>query len=170
MERTSLGGLSVSRLGLGCMGMSAYYGGAGSDDAESVRTIHRALDLGIDFLDAAEVYGPYLNEELVGRAIAGRRDRFVVATKFGNLSHQPGETEPRRRIDSRPESIRLAVEGSLRRLGTDHIDLPGTKHVARLEENAAADAVVLDPAQVARLDGLDPAAGDRYADMSSIDR
>jgi aryl-alcohol dehydrogenase-like predicted oxidoreductase len=120
MKHISLGRLDVSRLGLGCMGMSAYYTGAGADDAESIRTIRRALDLGITFIDTAEVYGPYTNEELVGRAIAGRRDEVVLATKFGNISHRH---EGRLERDSTPENIRIAVEGSLRRLGTDHIDL-----------------------------------------------
>jgi aryl-alcohol dehydrogenase-like predicted oxidoreductase len=100
--------------------MSAYYTGAGADDAESIRTIRRALDLGISLIDTAEVYGPYTNEELVGRAIAGRRDQVVLATKFGNISHRHGGRLER---DSTPENIRIAVEGSLRRLGTDHIDL-----------------------------------------------
>jgi aryl-alcohol dehydrogenase-like predicted oxidoreductase len=120
MKHVSLDGLDVSRLGLGTMGMSAYYTGAGADDAESIRTIHRALDLGITFIDTAEVYGPYTNEELVGSAIAGRRDEVVLATKFGNISHRHGGAAG---PDSSPESIRIALEGSLRRLGTDHIDL-----------------------------------------------
>jgi aryl-alcohol dehydrogenase-like predicted oxidoreductase len=115
-----LSGLEVSRLGLGCMGMSAFYTVANTDDAESVRTIHRALELGVTFLDTAEVYGPYTNEELVGRAIAGRRDEVVLATKFGNISHPRGGI---RALDSSPESIRVALEGSLRRLGTDYVDL-----------------------------------------------
>jgi len=129
MKHVLLGDLSVSRLGLGCMGMSAFYAGAGADDAESIRTIHRALDLGVDFIDTAEMYGPYLNEELVGRAIAGRRDEVVLATKFGQISHRdgghaPGATiEQMRRLDSTPENIRISVEGSLKRLGTDRIDL-----------------------------------------------
>ncbi|MEV4618527.1 aldo/keto reductase [Asanoa sp. NPDC049573] len=114
------GGLDVSRLGLGCMGMSAYYEGFG-DDAESTRTIHRARDLGITLLDTAEVYGPFRNEELVGRAIAGRRDDYVIATKFGQLSHRGNDVV--RELDSSPANIRIAVEGSLRRLGIDHIDL-----------------------------------------------
>jgi aryl-alcohol dehydrogenase-like predicted oxidoreductase len=112
--------LDVSRIGLGAMGMSAAYTGAGSDDAESIRTIHRALDLGVTFLDTAEVYGPFTNEELVGRAIRGRRDQVVVATKFGMVSHAGGGPG---HLDSSPANIRTAVDGSLRRLGTDHIDL-----------------------------------------------
>ncbi|GHJ34838.1 aldo/keto reductase [Streptomyces sp. TS71-3] len=119
MKRVELGDLEVSRIGLGCMGMAAIYGRQGVDDAESVRTVHRALDLGVTLLDTAEVYGPYTNEELVGRAIAGRRDHVVLATKFGYLSQPSG----RQALDSSPASVRHAVEGSLRRLGTDHIDL-----------------------------------------------
>lgn len=120
MRHVSLGNLEVSRIGLGTMGMSAYYTGAGSDDAESIRTIRRALDLGINFIDTAEVYGPYANEELVGRALAGRRDEVVLATKFGLISHRNGDTPM---LDGSPENIRLAIEGSLKRLGTDHVDL-----------------------------------------------
>jgi aryl-alcohol dehydrogenase-like predicted oxidoreductase len=123
MRHTSLGQLDVSRIGLGAMGMSSAYTGAGQDDAESIRTIRRALDLGITFIDTAEIYGPYSNEELVGRAIAGRRDEVVLATKFGFLSHRGGRIDEVRTIDSSPESIRVALEGSLRRLGTDHVDL-----------------------------------------------
>jgi aryl-alcohol dehydrogenase-like predicted oxidoreductase len=102
------------------MGMSAYYAGAGSDDAESVRTIHRALDLGINFIDTAEVYGPYTNEELVGRALARRRNEVVLATKFGLISHYKDGALT---VDSSPQNIRTAIEGSLKRLGTDYIDL-----------------------------------------------
>jgi aryl-alcohol dehydrogenase-like predicted oxidoreductase len=112
--------LDVSRIGLGAMGMSAAYTGAGSDDAESIRTIHRALELGVTLLDTAEIYGPFTNEELLGRAIKGRRDQVVVATKFGMISHAGGGPGV---LDSSPANIRTAVEGSLRRLGTDHIDL-----------------------------------------------
>lgn len=121
MHTRTLGqGLQVSAVGLGCMGMSHGYTGSGSDDAESVRTIHRALDLGVTFLDTAEIYGPYTNEELVGRALRGRRDQVVLATKFGLVSHAgAGVWNP----DSSPANIRTALEGSLRRLGTDHIDL-----------------------------------------------
>src|SRR5712671_3945453 len=120
MKHVYLGSLEVSRLGLGTMGMSAYYTGASTDDAEAIRTIRRALDLGITFIDTAEVYGPYRNEELVGRAIAGRRDQVVLATKFGLVSHRNGDKPAR---DSSAENIGIAVDGSLRRLGTDHIDL-----------------------------------------------
>jgi aryl-alcohol dehydrogenase-like predicted oxidoreductase len=102
------------------MSMSGYYNiGAGSD-AESIRTIHRALDLGVTHLDTAEIYGPYTNEELVGRAIKGRRDQVVLATKFGLVSHSGGGPGV---FDSSPANIRAAVDGSLQRLGTDHIDL-----------------------------------------------
>jgi aryl-alcohol dehydrogenase-like predicted oxidoreductase len=102
------------------MGMSFGYTGAGSDDAESIRTIHRALELGVTFIDTAEIYGPYANEELVGRALNGRREQVVVATKFGMVSHAGGGPG---HLDSSPANIRTAVEGSLRRLGTDYIDL-----------------------------------------------
>jgi aryl-alcohol dehydrogenase-like predicted oxidoreductase len=118
MEHVKLGGLDVARIGLGTMGMSFAYTGAGSDDDESIRTIHRALDLGVTLIDTAEVYGPYANEELVGRALKGRRDQVVLATKFGMISHTGGTG-----LDSSPANVRAAVEGSLRRLGTDHIDL-----------------------------------------------
>jgi aryl-alcohol dehydrogenase-like predicted oxidoreductase len=120
MRHVSLGKLEVSRLGLGTMGMSAYYTGAGTDDSESVRTIQRALDLGVDFIDTAEVYGPYTNEQLVGRALARRRDQVVLATKFGLISHRNGNALM---VDGHPENIRAAIEGSLKRLGTDHVDL-----------------------------------------------
>ncbi len=120
MKLISLGGLDVSRIGLGAMSMSGYYLDAGSDDAEAIRTIHRALDLGVTHIDTAEIYGPYTNEKLVGRALKGRRDRVVVATKFGFVSHSGGGPGV---LDSSPANIRTAVEGSLKRLGTDRIDL-----------------------------------------------
>jgi aryl-alcohol dehydrogenase-like predicted oxidoreductase len=118
MKTTSLGGLEISRIGLGAMGMSDFYTGAGRLDDQSIRTIRHALDLGVTHIDTAEVYGPFVNEELVGRAIKGRRDEVVLATKFGLVSHT-GRPGP----DSTPAGIRIAIEGSLRRLGTDHIDL-----------------------------------------------
>jgi aryl-alcohol dehydrogenase-like predicted oxidoreductase len=116
MRTRTLGkGLSVSEQGLGCMGMSAFYGE--TDEPESIATIHRALELGISFLDTAEIYGRGANEELVGKAIAGRRDEYVVATKF------MGAFSERRRIDGSAEYVHKAIEGSLQRLGTDHVDL-----------------------------------------------
>jgi len=119
MKHISLRDLDVARIGLGAMGMSHGYTGAGSDDAESIRTVHRALDLGVTLVDTAEVYGPYTNEELVGRALKGRRDDVVLATKFGLISHTGRDGG----ADSGPANIRIAVEGSLTRLGTDRIDL-----------------------------------------------
>jgi aryl-alcohol dehydrogenase-like predicted oxidoreductase len=120
MKHIKLGDLDVSRIGLGAMGMSFAYTGAGTDDAESIRTIHRAIDLGVTLIDTAEVYGPYTNEELVGKALKGRRDDVVLATKFGMMSHRGGGPG---QLDSSPANIRVAVEGSLRRLDTDRIDL-----------------------------------------------
>jgi aryl-alcohol dehydrogenase-like predicted oxidoreductase len=119
METRTLGteGLIVSEQGLGCMGMSAWYGP--TDEQESVATIHRALELGIDFLDTADVYGQGANEELVGRAIAGRRDEVVLATKFGNRWFDDGS----RSIDGSPDYVRQAMDASLRRLNVDHVEL-----------------------------------------------
>jgi aryl-alcohol dehydrogenase-like predicted oxidoreductase len=120
MKHISLGGLDVSRIGLGTMAMSGYYLDPNSSDAESIRTIQRAIELGVTHIDTAEIYGPYANEELVGRALQGRRDAVVVATKFGFVSHADGGPGV---LDSSPANIRTSVEGSLRRLGTDRIDL-----------------------------------------------
>jgi aryl-alcohol dehydrogenase-like predicted oxidoreductase len=155
MHVTSLGALKVSRIGFGAMGMSAFYTGAGRDDAESIRIIRRALDLGVTHLDTAEVYGPYVNEELVGRAVRGRRDEVVVATKFGLVSHT-GRSGP----DSTPTNVRAAVDGSLRRLGTDHIDLyyqhrvdPGTP----IEETVGALSELVSAGKILHI-GLSEAA------------
>ena len=121
MKHVCLGGLDVSRMGLGTMTMAGTYtSGGGLDDNESIRAIHRALDLGVTHIDTAEIYGPFHSEELVGQAIKGRRDQVVVATKFGLVSHSGGGPGV---IDSRPANVRAAVEGSLTRLGTSHVDL-----------------------------------------------
>jgi aryl-alcohol dehydrogenase-like predicted oxidoreductase len=120
MKHISLGGLDVSRIGLGTMAMSGYYLDPNSSDVESIRTIQRAVELGVTHIDTAEIYGPYTNEELVGRALKGRRDGVVLATKFGFVSHAGGGPGL---LDSSPANIRTAVEGSLKRLGTDRIDI-----------------------------------------------
>jgi aryl-alcohol dehydrogenase-like predicted oxidoreductase len=123
MEQRKLGtqGLSVSALGLGCMGMSAFYGA--TDEAESIAAIRRGLELGINFLDTAEIYGPYTNEELVGKAVAGRRDEYVIATKFGVRIDLEDPSGPHRVLDGSPENVRRSIDASLERLGTDYVDL-----------------------------------------------
>ncbi len=119
MKHTTIGTLDVSRLGLGTMGMSAYYTGAGKDEAESIRTIRRALELGVTFFDTAQAYGPFTNEELLGRAIGADRDQVVIASKFAIVNRESGAREQ----NGSPENLRASFDDSLRRLGTDHLDL-----------------------------------------------
>jgi len=156
MQKRTLGqGLEVGAMGLGCMGMSEFYGGG--DEDEAIRTIHRALELGIDFLDTADMYGPFTNEKLVGRAIADRRDTVVVATKFGNVRGENGE---RLGIDGSPEYVRKACDASLRRLGTGHIDLYYQHRVDRkvpIEETVGAMAELVQQGKVRHL-GLSEAS------------
>jgi aryl-alcohol dehydrogenase-like predicted oxidoreductase len=136
VKHIHLGSLDVSRIGLGAMGMSGAYTGAGTDDAESIRTIHRGLDLGVTLIDTAEIYGPFTNEKLVGEAIKNRRDEVVLATKFGLVSHVGDGPW---NLDSSPANIRTALEGSLKRLGTDHIDL---YYQHRVDPNTAIEDTV----------------------------
>jgi len=146
MKHISLGGLDVSRIGLGAMTMAGTYTSEGAvDDAESIRTIHRALDLGVTHLDTAEVYGPFHSEEVVGRALQRRRDQVVIATKFGLVAHRDGVATPGT-VDSSRANIRAAVEGSLTRLGTDHIDLYYQHRIDRgtpIEDTAGAVAELI---------------------------
>lgn len=158
MRHITLGtDLDVSRIGLGCMGMSAFYTGSGTDEAGAIATIHRALDLGVTFVDTAEMYGPYTNEFLLGKALGARRDDVVVATKFGTLLHR---TTGERGLDGSPENVRLSVEGSLSRLGTDYIDLYYQHRMdpsVPIEDTAGALAELIDEGKI-RHYGLSEAA------------
>jgi aryl-alcohol dehydrogenase-like predicted oxidoreductase len=163
LQQRDIGALTVSALGLGCMGMSEYYGE--TDEDESIRTIHRALELGVTFLDTADTYGQGHNEELVGRAIAGRRDDFVLATKFANRRE-----DGRRWIDNSPQWIRQACDDSLRRLGTDRIDLyymhrrdPGVP----VEESVGTMAELVDAGKVLHL-GLSEVNADTLSAAASV--
>jgi len=158
MKHASLGALEVSRIGLGAMTMAGTYtSGGGLDDAESIRTIHRALDLGVTHIDTAEIYGPFHSEEVVGRAITGRRDQVVVATKFGLVSHSGGGPGT---VDSSAANVKAAVEGSLKRLGTDRIDLYYQHRVDRgtpIEETVGALAELVAEGKVLHI-GLSEAS------------
>jgi aryl-alcohol dehydrogenase-like predicted oxidoreductase len=161
MQRRRLGSLEVSALGLGCMGMSAFYGAA--DEGESVATIQRALELGIDFLDTAQLYGPMTNEELVGRAVKGRRDECVIATKFARRiepSTVPGDLSTLGPLDGSASHVRSSIDGSLARLGTDRVDLFYLHRVdpnVPIEETVGAMAELVGQGKVRHL-GLSEAA------------
>jgi len=167
MQQRTLGsqGLAVSAIGLGCMGMSDFYGGA--DEAGSIATIHRALDLGVTFLDTADMYGPFTNERLVGRAIKGRRDEVVLATKFGNVRSEDGAFLG---ISGRPEYVRSACDASLQRLGVDTIDLYYQHRVddkTPIEDTVGAMAELVKAGKVRYL-GLSEAAPDTIRRASAV--
>lgn len=162
MKTRTLGrnGPVVSALGLGCMGMSAFYGPDQRDDAASIRVIHRALDLGVSLLDTSDMYGPHTNEVLVGKAIAGRRDQVFLATKFG-IKLDPADPSVRG-VDGRPEYVQAACEASLKRLGVDHIDLYYQHRVdpnVPIEDTVGAMARLVEQGKV-RFLGLSEAAPD----------
>ena len=163
MRTRTLGpdGPEVSAIGLGCMGMSAFYGAA--DEDEAVATIHRALELGCNFLDTSDMYGPHTNERLVGRAIKGRREEVFLATKFG-IKIEPAAAggPPVRSIDGSPEYVRSACEGSLQRLGVEHIDLYYQHRVdpnTPIEDTVAAMAELVSAGKVRHL-GLSEASAE----------
>ena len=147
MQQRKLADLEVSALGLGCMGMSAFYGSA--DEGEAIATIQRALELGVDFIDTAQLYGPLTNEQLVGRAIDGRRDEYVIATKFARRtdSATPGEMSTLGPLDGSAEHVRTSVDGSLQRLKTDYIDL---YYQHRVDPNVAIEETVGAMAELVR--------------------
>jgi aryl-alcohol dehydrogenase-like predicted oxidoreductase len=156
----TLNELTVSDMGLGCMGMSAFYGTA--DEGEAIRTIHRAIELGCTFLDTAEMYGPYTNEELVGRALKDRRDEVVLATKFGIRADPTPEQPNRRVLDGSPANVRRSIEGSLKRLGTDHVDLYYQHRIdpdTPIEETVGALAELVQEGKVRHI-GLSEASAD----------
>jgi aryl-alcohol dehydrogenase-like predicted oxidoreductase len=162
MEKRRLGDLEVSAIGLGCMGMSAFYGE--TDEDESTLTIQRALELGVNFIDTAQLYGPLTNEELVGRAVAGHREEYVIATKFARRTDKakPGDLSTIGRLDGSPEWVRESIDGSLQRLGSDYVDLYYQHRVdpgVPIEETVGAMAELVQAGKVRHL-GLSEAAPD----------
>jgi aryl-alcohol dehydrogenase-like predicted oxidoreductase len=171
MKSRKLGSLEVSALGLGCMGMSAFYGS--TDERESMATIRRGLELGINFIDTAQLYGPMTNEELVGRAVEGRRDDYVIATKFARRiepSTTPGDLSTLGPLDGSAEHVRTSIEGSLERLGTDHVDLYYQHRVdpnVPIEETVGAMAELVQQGKVRHL-GLSEAAPETIRRAHSV--
>jgi aryl-alcohol dehydrogenase-like predicted oxidoreductase len=170
MNRRRLRDLEVSAIGLGCMGMSAFYGS--TDEAEGVATIRRALELGIDFIDTAQLYGPLTNESLVGRAVAGHRDEYVIATKFNRRMDGavPGDMSSVGPSDGSAEHVRSSIEGSLARLGTDHVDLYYQHRVdpnVPIEETVGAMADLVSEGKIRHI-GLSEAAADTIRRANAV--
>ena len=170
MNRRKLRDLEVSAIGLGCMGMSAFYGS--TDELESVETIRRALELGVDFVDTAQLYGPLTNESLVGRAVAGRRDEYVIATKFNRRTDGavPGDMSTLGPQDGSADHVRSSIEGSLRRLGTDYVDLYYQHRVdpnVPIEETVGAMAELVAEGKIRHI-GLSEAAADTIRRANAV--
>src|SRR5215471_2380740 len=170
MDRRKLGDLEVSAIGLGCMGMSAFYGS--TDEAEAVATIRRALELGVDFIDTAQLYGPLTNELLLGRAVAGRRDEYVIATKFNRRMDgaAPGDMSTVGPPDGSAAHVRSSIEGSLRRLGTDYVDLYYQHRVdpnVPIEETVGAMAELVAEGKIRHI-GLSEAAADTIRRANAV--